>query len=178
MMRIQNKGFYISFNLDQDTGSGGAKQVTLSGEEHTKLVERSAKLDEITAEKSKLNEEHNKKVKQLEENIQLLTGEKEKAVKDFGELMQKVKTEYLEKLSDEHKKIAELIPTIEGIAEYVKLNEKKQPAGTDTARPGAGSRDLSGTKWDDLNYEEKEDLRSKRPSLWKKLYREKFGSNP
>lgn len=33
------------------------------------------------------------------------------------------------------------------------------------------------TKWDSLSYNEKEDLRKKRPELWKKLYREKFGAD-
>ena len=31
------------------------------------------------------------------------------------------------------------------------------------------------SKWDDLNYNEKEALRKKRPEVWRKLYREKFG---
>lgn len=34
------------------------------------------------------------------------------------------------------------------------------------------------TKWDELSYDEKENLRVKRPALWKKLYREKYGTNP
>ena len=32
-------------------------------------------------------------------------------------------------------------------------------------------------KWDELTYNEKEELRKRRPELWKKLYREKFGFN-
>ena len=72
--------------------------------------------------------------------------------------------------------IAELIPTIEGLREYVTLNVAKPPAGSDSARPGSGGAELTA-KWDELSYNEKEDLRKKRPELWKKLYREKFGFN-
>lgn len=107
-----------------------------------------------------------------------LRTEKESISKRYNELETGIKQQYYEQLSDEHKKIAQLIPSVEGLAEYVKLNTQKPPAGSDSARPGAGYSEANTAKWDELNYNEKEELRKKRPELWRKLYREKFGSNP
>lgn len=38
-----------------------------------------------------------------------------------------------------------------------------------------GDNQVKEPVWDDLTYDEKEALRKKRPELWRKLYKEKFG---
>lgn len=175
---MRNDKFYLSFNPDEPGGGGGSARVTISAEEHKTLLESSAKLEAAQQEKQKAEEELGSKIKLLEEEKESLKKEKETAESSLAGLELTVKNEYLERLSEDHRKIAALIPSIEGLAKYVKLNEAKLPAGTDNTRPGTGSRDIPGAKWDDLSYDEKEDLRVKRPSLWKKLYKEKFGTKP
>lgn len=175
-MRMEQ--FHISFNPDEPGGGGGSAQVTISAEEHKTLLDNSAKLNAAVQEKKMAEEELSAKVKLLEEENETLKKGKETAESSLAGLELTVKNEYLERLSEDHRKIAALIPSIEGLAKYVKLNEAKPPAGADTTRPGSGGRDMPGAKWDDLGYDEKEDLRVKRPALWKKLYREKFGTKP
>ena len=34
------------------------------------------------------------------------------------------------------------------------------------------------TIWDDLTFNEKEELKTKQPDVWTRLYREKYGFNP
>lgn len=174
---MRKEQFYISFNPDEP-GGGGSAQVTISAEEHKALLDNSAKLDAAVQEKKKTEEELSSKIKLLEEEKESLKKEKDTAENNLAGLELTVKNEYLERLSEDHRIIAALIPSIEGLAKYVKLNEAKLPAGADTTRPGSGGRDMPGAKWDDLSYDEKEDLRVKRPALWKKLYREKFGTKP
>ena len=177
---MRKEQFYISFNADEpgEGGGGSAAVITISLEEHKALLESSNRLKEAETEKQRADEEMRSKIKQLEEDKEILKKEKETAENSLADLETSVKNEYLEKLNEDHRKIAALIPSLEGLAKYVKLNEAKLPAATDTARPGTGSRDSPGAKWDDLSYDEKEDLRVKRPALWKKLYKEKFGTRP
>lgn len=151
------------FNKDSGTGSG-------NGEENITLPK--AELEKLKTESDRAG----KKISELENTVTSLQTEKDTLAKNYTELEGKIKNDYMEQLSDEHRKIAGLIPTIEGLKEYVKLNAAKPPAGSDSARPGAGTAELA-SRWDDLSYNEKEELRKKRPELWKKLYREKFGFN-
>lgn len=97
----------------------------------------------------------------------------------YSELDKTVRKNYLEQLSDEHKKVAKHITSIEGLVEYVKLNAVPPPAGQDAGKAGgAGVKDHSNSKWDDLTFSEKEELKEKQPEVWKRLYREKYGFNP
>lgn len=169
----------ILFNTDgSSSGAGssaGEESVTLTKAEHEKLKNDSAELVKL---KEKGSSTETEKIKELEISVNTLRTEKESISKRYNELETGIKQQYYEQLSDEHKKIAQLIPSVEGLAEYVKLNTQKPPAGSDSARPGAGYSEANTAKWDELNYNEKEELRKKRPELWRKLYREKFGSNP
>lgn len=166
----------ILFNSDDaSTGGGGShaeEKVTLTKAEHEKLVKNSNEFIKLKNASAKTEN----KIKELEGSVKSLTDEKDSVTQKFTALEQGIKQQYYEQLPDEHKKIAELIPTIEGLRDYVTLNAAKPPAGSDAARPGTGSAELTA-KWDELSYNEKEDLRKKRPELWKKLYREKFGFN-
>lgn len=175
---MKKEQFYISFNPDEPGGGGGSAEVTISAEEHRALLDNTAKLEAAVEERKKAEEELSAKIKLLEEEKESLKKGKETAENNLAGLELTVKNEYLDRLSEDHRKIAALIPSIEGLAKYVKLNEAKLPAATDTTRPGSGGRDIPGAKWDDLSYDEKEDLRVKRPALWKKLYKEKFGTKP
>lgn len=169
----------ILFNTDGSSSGGGSsageESVTLTKAEHEKLKNDS---DELVKLKEKGSSTETEKIKELEISVNTLRTEKESISKRYNELETGIKQQYYEQLSDEHKKIAQLIPSVEGLAEYVKLNTQKPPAGSDSARPGAGYSEANTAKWDELNYNEKEELRKKRPELWRKLYREKFGSNP
>jgi hypothetical protein len=164
------------FNSDDASSGGGGspaeEKVTLTKAEHEKLVKNSNEFFRL----KNANVKTENRIKELEGSVKSLTDEKESVTQKFTALEQGVKQQYYEQLSDEHKKIAELIPTIEGLRDYVSLNAAKPPAGSDSARPGSGGGELTA-KWDELSYNEKEDLRKKRPELWKKLYREKFGFN-
>lgn len=176
------KTIEILFNSDGGSPGGGNSgsegTITLSKAEHENLVNESAELTKLKENKNSSSNENTVKIKELESSVNSLKLEKESITKKYNELETGIKQQYYEQLSDEHKKIAQLIPTVEGIAEYVKLNTQKAPAGSDSARPGAGFSDNFNSKWDELNYNEKEELRRKRPEQWRKLYREKFGSNP
>ncbi|MEO8514514.1 MAG: hypothetical protein ABI543_13215, partial [Ignavibacteria bacterium] len=155
--------------------SAGEETVTLNKSEHEKLLNESAELVKF---KENNSTETPARIKELEISVNSLHSEKESITKKYNELESGIKQQYYEQLSDEHRKIALLIPTVDGLREYVKLNSQKAPAGSDSARPGAGFSDSINSKWDELNYNEKEELRKKRPEHWRKLYREKFGSNP
>lgn len=167
----------ILFNPDDGSTAGGGssppeEKVTLTKAEHEKLVKNSNEFFRL----KNANVKTENRIKELEGTVKSLTDEKESVTQKFTALEQGVKQQYYEQLTDEHKKIAELIPTIEGLRDYVNLNAVKPLAGSDSARPGTGGAELTA-KWDELSYNEKEDLRKKRPELWKKLYREKFGFN-
>lgn len=173
------KTIEILFTSDGSSNGGGSsasdETVTLTKAEHEKLVNESAELIKLKESTVSVN---STRIKELEISVNSLQSEKESITKKYNELESGIKQQYYEQLSDEHKKIAQLIPTVEGIAEYVKLNSQKAPAGSDSARPGAGYSDSFNSKWDELNYNEKEELRRKRPEQWRKLYREKFGTSP
>ncbi len=162
----------LSKEPEGGAGSNKEEEITVAKSEYLKLVKNS---DEL---KTQQEEEVGKakKIEQLEKEIAELILERDESKKKYGELEKNIRNEYYENLSDEHRKIAELIPGIEGLRQYVKLNISKPPAGSDSARPGAGTID-SSAKWDELTYNEKEELRKKRPEMWRKLYREKFGFN-
>lgn len=169
----------ILFNSDDgSTGGGGSSpaedndNITITKAEHEKLIKNSNEFFRLKNASLKTES----KIKELEGSVKSLTDEKESVTQKFTALEQGVKQQFYEQLSEEHKKIAELIPTIEGLRDYVGLNSAKPPAGSDSARPGTGGAELTA-KWDELSHNEKEDLRKKRPELWKKLYREKFGFN-
>lgn len=173
------KTIEILFNSDGSSSGGGSSSsdetITLTKSEHEKLMNESIELVKLKENTSAGNPT---RIKELEISVNSLQSEKESITKKYNELESGIKQQYYEQLSDEHKKIAQLIPTVEGIAEYVKLNTQQAPAGSDSARPGAGFSENFNSKWDELNYNEKEDLRKKRPEQWRKLYRDKFGSNP
>jgi hypothetical protein len=199
---MQIKPIFILFNADGSGGSasgagggqntGGDQTVTLAKSEHIKLTERVTFLeseskkafkerdDTKTELKTKIDEEATKtqKITELEQALSKLETEKAEYKAGFEGLEGSVRKSYLEQLSDEHKGVAKLIPTIEGLAEYVKLNRAGTPAGTDSGKPGSGHRDFTSSKWDDLNHEEKEEVRTKRPDIWRKLYKDKFGTEP
>lgn len=172
----------ILFNSDGSSPGGGSspndESVTLSRAEHEKLKNDSAELVKIRESSNGTPAENAAKIKEFESSVNSLRSEKESISKRYNELEEGIKQQYYEQLSGEHKKIAQLIPTVDGLAEYVKLNSHKTPAGSDSARPGAGYSEANTAKWDELNYNEKEELRRKRPEHWRKLYREKFGTNP
>lgn len=170
--------FTISFNADDQAGSsaggGSEEKITITRAEFEKLEADSAKLTGLAS----ASEDKSKKITELEQALTNLETERNEYKTRLEGLDSSVRKTYLEQLSTEHRKIAGLIPTIEGIAEYVKLNTKSPPAGTDSGKSGSGYKDYSTTKWDDLKYDEKEEIRAKRPEVWRKLYKEKFGQEP
>ena len=172
------KQFLISFNSDDPAspagGGGSEEKISVPKSEFARLEAEAAKTIEIT----ETSEKQSKKILELEQALTNLETERNDYKTRLEGLDSSVRKTYLEHLNDEHRKVAEHIPSIEGLAQYVKLNTKSPPAGTDSGKPGAGYRDYSGTKWDDLKYEEKEEIRTKRPEVWRKLYKEKFGQEP
>lgn len=167
---------YIGFNTDgaDGSGSGGNKEiVTVAISEYNTLRAEAAR----TAELLKQSEENGKKITELEQALDNLEAQKEDYKARFEGLEGSVRADYLEKLPEEHRPIAKLITTVEGLAEYVKLNSQK-PAGSDSAKPGFTGKEFLNAKWDELSYNEKEEIRKKRPEFWRKIYKEKFGHNP
>ncbi|MBZ0204250.1 MAG: hypothetical protein K8I03_14640 [Ignavibacteria bacterium] len=162
----------------QGGGGGRDENITISKDEHTALTGKVDSLEKESARSKLLEAENTKKLNELKAEISKITTERDGLRVKFESLQSSVKKSYLDQLSDEHKNIAGQLPTIEGLAEYVKLNAKQPPAGTDSGKPGAGYKDYTSVKWDDMSYDEKEDVRKKRPEMWKKLYKEKFGRNP
>lgn len=171
----------IIFNENSGSTSGGKDMkgnISISRTEYDELTGKIALLEENAGKSKSLEDENSKKVKELQSGLSNITAERDELKDKFTALTNSVKRTYLEQLSDEHKSIAVHLPTIESLAEYVILNRKQPPAGTDSGKSGAGYKDYSAVKWDDMSYDEKEDLRKKRPEVWKKLYKGKFGRNP
>lgn len=180
--------YYILFSVNGEGGSGagsgggssgndGGKTVTLTQAEHERLTCRIKELEK-NAGASGSDEESKRKISELEQSITTLKSERDEYRQKHEKLETGVRNSYLENLTDEHKNIAKLIPTIEGLAGYVKLNSMPPPAGSDSGKPGAVYKDYSAVNWDDLSYSEKEEMRVKRPGEWKRLYKEKFGVKP
>jgi hypothetical protein len=172
---MKRKGIYISFT-NEVTGGGsgsGEENVTMKKSDLAKLESDASKANEFL----KQSEEKGKKITELKQALDNLEAQKEEYRTRFEGLESSVRAEYLDKLPEEHRSIAALIPTIAGLAEYVKLNNRN-PAGSDSARPGNSGKEFPNAKWDELSYNEKEEIRKKRPELWKKIYRDKFGHNP
>jgi hypothetical protein len=171
--------FMILFNADVPAGKNGGgggddEKISVSKAEYDRLETEAAKTIEITEASGK----QSIKILELEQALTNLETERNDYKTRLDGLESSVRKTYIDQLTDDHQKIAKLIPTVEGLAQYIKLNTKSTPAGTDSGKPGSGYKDYSGTKWDDLTYDEKEEIRTKRPEVWKKLYKEKFGREP
>ncbi len=174
-------------------GAQGSQAKTYSENEFNELkTQRDNLKSELGTVKSRLQaiEEKDKeakdllpakeqKIKELEQTVETLSGKLTDTETKLTELDKTARKVYLDQLSDEHKKIAKLIPTVEGLAEYAKLNATTPAAGQDAGRSGGTSAvDYSNMKWDDLSFDQKEEMRTKQPELWKKAYKEKYGTNP
>ena len=172
----------ILFNADDGTGSGGGADlsgnITITKKEHAGLTGKIESLEKESSKSKLLEEENSKKLGELQAEIRNISTQRDDLKNKYGSLHDNVKKSYLNQLTEEHRNIAGQLPTIEGLAEYVKLNSKQPPAGADSGKPGSGFKDYSAVKWDDMSYDEKEDVRKKRPEMWKKLYKDKFGRNP
>jgi hypothetical protein len=176
---MRTKPFMIQFNADDPAGSAGGgggdeEKISVSKAEFGQLKAEASKTAEIT----EASERQSKKILELEQALTNLETQRNEYKTRLEGLDSSVRKTYLDQLTGDHQKIAKLIPTLEGLTDYVKLNTKTPPAGTDSGKPGAGYKDYTGTKWDDLKYDEKEEIRTKRPDLWRRLYKEKFGQEP
>lgn len=174
-------------------GAQGSQPKTYSENEFNELkTQRDNLKSELGTLKSRLQaiEDKDKEAKDLlpakEAEITRLNSELDTVTKKltetetkYTELDKNVKKTYLDQLSDEHKKVAKLIPTFEGLVDYVKLNGTQQAAGQDAGKSGgAPNKDYSNSKWNDLSFDEKAVLKDKQPEVWKRMYREHFGFNP
>lgn len=141
-----------------------------------------AQRDKLKSEKRKADESEAVKKGEiekllLEKNIELENSVKEieslKSYKDkYDSLDKKIRVDLLDKLTDEHKKLAKDLPT-EILTEYVKLNSDSKN-GMDAGKNGRGAIDITGKRWTDFNSEQLDGLRKDSPESYKKLYREQF----
>ena len=174
---------------NQDKQSEGDK----SNGDLTALKEKIEYLEKEQKQLIQQRDEVKQKLRKIDEDEAIKKGEYEKVIASanseleklksefesakqyetkFNELDKRIRAEALEKLSDEHKKIAESLPT-DLLQDYVKINSK-QSAGMDTGTNGRGAVDLSGKKWQDFSSVELEDIKKNNESGYMKLYRERF----
>ena len=116
-------------------------------------------------EKEKLNEE-----------LSELKPFKEKYVKVEADR----RTELLEQLpegNEELKKIAEKIPSLENLKEFVDVSLKQfGKKSTDGGRSGKGRINVDGKKWSDLTFAERAELQKSNPDAYDKLYNERYSN--
>lgn len=126
-----------------------------------------------------LAEARGKKITELEASIADITKTAEEVKTAKKALEDSVRKTYIDQLPDEHKAIANLIPTVEGLAEYVKVNGTGKPLGQDPGRSGGtGVVDTTNKKWGDLSQKELDELYASKPDEWRRLFKEKYGRNP
>lgn len=149
------------------------------------LVEEKRRIEaELKAFKDKGKEatellpEKEQRISQLETQLAEIQTAKEAEEQKRIALETSVKDSYLKQLPENHRGIASLIPTIEGIAEYVKLNGTPPPPPSDNGKVGTGNIETTGKKWDDFNDTELADLRKANFKEYSRLYRENYGLNP
>lgn len=129
-------------------------------------------------EATELLPEKETEINNLKNQLTEITTAKEAEEKKRVDLETSVKKTYIEQLPKEHQAIASLIPTIEGIAEYVKLNGVTPPPAGDKGKPGTGTVDTTGKKWEDFSDTELADLRKANFREYSRLYREVYNINP
>lgn len=197
----------MRFLLNDDPGAGGGGGGTETVEDlKAKLAAAEAKATDAEAKLTKESEEKKEiirkrdelkgKLKAIEDAKTIESGEfkplyeqektkREALEADAADAKAKleaietaVKEDLFAQLPEEHKGIAKLIPTIEGLREYVKVNALKPAPGQDPGKPGTGAVDYKDKKWDDLDYNEKMKLEKDNPDVYKKLYKDKYGTNP
>lgn len=129
-------------------------------------------------EASELLPEKEQRIKELEGQLTETKTAKEAEEQKRIALETSVKKSYIDQLPENHKGIASLIPTIDGLAEYVKLNGTPPPPPSNSGKPGTGNIDTTGKKWEDFNDTELADLRKANFKEYSRLYREVYGVNP
>jgi len=105
-------------------------------------------------------------------------------IKPFKEKYEKVETdrrnELLEQLpegNEELKKIAEKIPSLENLKEFVDVSLKQfGKKNVDGGRGGKGRIDVDGRKWNDLSFTERSELQKSNPAAYEKLYNERYSN--
>lgn len=196
----------IRFLLTDDPGAGGggggAETDTVESlkaklaEANDKLIKETNIKEDVIKQRDKLKADIRAaedadaieagRIKELYEKTKAekdkISAELEEAKTYKEKLLDMEKTtrqELIDQLPEEHKAIASLIPAIDGLRNYVKLNAAKPPAGSDPGRPGGkGKVDYSNTKWDDLTFDDKADLEKNDKVTYARLYKEKYGINP
>lgn len=164
-MKIYLNRFLLSPNSSAGAQTNSSNQVKqIPNPELEKLK------DDLTQSESKISE--------LQAELTRISSEKELIASRFKELETNIKEEYLSQLLPEHRNIAKLIPSLEGLKQYVKINSAYRNSGTDSVPPGRSITEFLSAQWDDLSFNQKEELRVKNPDLWKKLCKQKFGFSP
>lgn len=125
-----------------------------------------------------LAEARGKRITELENSLAETTKTVNEIKTEKKALEDSVRKSYIDQLPEEHKGIANLIPTVEGLAEYVKVNAAGPKAGQDAGKPGGGTVDTTNKKWKDLSQKDLDTLYSTKPEEWRKLYKEHYGTNP
>lgn len=192
-MSDDNKGNTPGGDDSNKDNQGAENKDNAGGQETEKLLERIKYLEKETKDIISQRDEFKKKVNKIDTDESIKRGEYEKVINEKTAELEKLKTEVetantykekfelldkniraeaLKQLTDEHKKIAEFLPT-DKLQEYVKLNGKDK-SGMDTGTNGRGTIDVTGKKWSDFNSTELELLRKDNVTGYKRLYREHF----
>lgn len=117
----------------------------------------------------KVINEKSKELESLQTEIEQTKVYKEK----FEKLENEIRIDLLSQLSEEHKKIAKMLP-VETLREYVKINSSNK-LSMDTGTNGRGSKDYSQVKdLTELTAAELEDMRKSQPNVYARLYKAKY----
>lgn len=147
-------------------------------QERQTLQEELEKFRNAEAEKAKKDLEakgsYDEIIKQKESELQTYKSK----VEEQNGFIEAVRTDLLGKLSDEHKAIAGKL-SLTDLQAYVKLNSVSPAVGTDSGKAGGATViDITGKKWDEINWKDKAVLLESNIEGYKKLYKEKFGVMP
>lgn len=146
--------------------------------------ERNQYFEELEKFKKAEQEQAQKKL-EAEGNYQTIISQKEseleslkKKVDEQNVFVESLKKDLIEKLSEEHKAIAEKL-NLDDLRIYVKLNSAENKVNTDNGKPGGGKTlNVNGRFWDDLNSEERKMLFENQYEDYRKLYFKKFSVYP
>lgn len=146
-------------------------------EEKRKVEQELKVLKDKDKNAAELLPEKENKIAELEKTLTEITEAKTAEETKRKDLEASIRKTYLEQLPEEHRAIASLIPTIDGLVGYTKLNAVKAPP-SDSGKTGTGNVDTTGKKWNDLNEVELAELRKSNFREYAKLYKEEYGIVP
>lgn len=187
--------FHISFTGDEPSAGGGEppKQDppksdppandTVSKDEYLKLQQKLEQLEAKQKEDERKANEKKGEYKKLYDEEKAKNDALAKDSEELKTLRDGMKKEFLDSLPETeretHKKVLDNINDVSLIRDYAKIHQKEETPGTDGGKPGQGkSISIKDKKYDDFTMAERSILADKQPDDYKKLYREKFGSDP